>query len=83
MIIAAVLATVLVLLWSNWNWSTVKDLPVVSTVVTWFSQAPLPKADPQRFAVALAHLEHDKDQQYERLIREVLKGNSTKITLCP
>ena len=41
--------------------------------IPWFAQAPLPKADPQRFAVALAHFEHDKDQQYERLIREVLK----------
>src|SRR6266568_3146393 len=48
---------VLYLLWSNWNWSTVKDLPGVSTVVKWWSQAPLPKADPRRFAIALAHLE--------------------------
>lgn len=46
---------------------------MVSFIVTWLSQAPLPKADPQRFAVALAHLEHDKEQQYERLIRELLK----------
>jgi tetratricopeptide (TPR) repeat protein len=65
------IVAVLVLVWSNWN--TVKDFPVISSIVTWRSQAPLPKADPQRFAVALAHLEHDKEQQYERLIREVLK----------
>ena len=64
---------VLYLLWSNWNWSTVKDLPGVSTVVKWWSQAPLPKADPRRFAIALAHLEKDKEQQHELLIREVLK----------
>ena len=37
------------------------------------NQAPLPKADSQRFVVALAHLEHDKNQEHERLIREVLK----------
>jgi tetratricopeptide (TPR) repeat protein len=45
----------------------------VATIRTQFSQAPLPTADPQRFAVALAHLEYDQDQQYERLIREVLR----------
>jgi len=66
-----IVVVVLPLLWSNW--STVKDFPGISSIVAWFSQAPLPKADPQRFAVALAHLEHDKDQQYERLLREVLK----------
>jgi len=71
LIIVALLATLVPLLWSNW--STVKELPGVSSLITRFSQAPLPKADPQRFAVALAHLEYDKDQQYERLIREVLK----------
>ena len=38
------------------------------------NQAPLPKADSQRFVVALAHLEHDKNQEHERLIREVLKN---------
>jgi hypothetical protein len=66
-----IIVALLVLLWSNW--STVKDLPGVSAIGTWLSQAPLPKADPQRFTVALAHLEHDKDQRYERLIREVLR----------
>jgi hypothetical protein len=58
-------------IWSNW--STVKTFPVVSSLVAWFSQTRLPKADSQRFAVALAHLEYDHDAQYERLIREVLK----------
>lgn len=62
-----------IILWIWTNWSIVKTLPKVSSLVTWFIQAPLPKADPQRFAVALAHLEYDKDQQYEHLIREALK----------
>jgi hypothetical protein len=62
----------IILLWSNWSW--VKDLPGVSTIVMWRSQAPLPTADPQRFAVALAHLEDDQGKHHERLIREVLRG---------
>jgi hypothetical protein len=54
-----IVVAVLVLFWSNW--STVKDFPGITTIRTWFLHAPLPKADPQRFAVALAHLEHDQD----------------------
>jgi hypothetical protein len=68
-LIVVLLIVIVPWLWSNWG--AVKGLPIVFTSVTWFF--PLPKADPQRFAVALAHLEHDKDQQYARLIREVLK----------
>jgi tetratricopeptide (TPR) repeat protein len=51
----------------------VKDFPGVPSLMCWVSQERLPRADPQRFAVALAHLEYDKDQQYERLIREALR----------
>src|SRR5687767_13897241 len=47
------------------NWSMVKEFPVVSAFLQWLSQEPLPKADPTRFTVALAHLEHDKEQQEE------------------
>jgi hypothetical protein len=71
-ILASLLVLIISWMWSNW--STVKTLPVVSSIVTSFSQAPLPKADPQRFAVALAHLEDDKEpHQHERLILEALK----------
>ncbi|MGH8068904.1 MAG: hypothetical protein ACRERE_27465 [Candidatus Entotheonellia bacterium] len=66
-----ILVAIVGLVWSNW--SSVRELPGVATIRTWLSQAPLPTADPQRFAVALAHLEHDQDQQYERLIQEVLR----------
>src|SRR5262245_56535723 len=60
-------AVLVPLVWSNW--STVKELPGVSSMRTWFSQASLPTVDPRRFAVALAHLEHDTARQYERRIR--------------
>jgi tetratricopeptide (TPR) repeat protein len=71
LIMVAVLVVVVPLVWSNW--STVRDLPGMATIRTWLSQAPLPTVDPQRFAVALAHLEHDQDQQSARFIREVLR----------
>ena len=56
-----------------WNWDKVKNLLGVSTFISWMSRKPLPKADPKRFAVAIAHLDNDKDRQYERLIVEALK----------
>jgi len=56
-----------------WNWDKIRDLPGVSPIVSWTFQKSLPKADPKRFAVAIAHLENDKDRQHEVLIREALK----------
>jgi len=35
---------------------------------------PIPKADPNRFSVALAHLTHDDGEEVERLITESIKG---------
>lgn len=35
--------------------------------------APIPKADPRRFAIALAHLTHDNNQEVERLILESIR----------
>ena len=35
--------------------------------------APIPKADPNRFSVALAHLTHDDGQEVERLIIESIR----------
>jgi len=49
-----------------WQWGTIRSLPGVS-------QKSLPKADPKRFAVAIAHLENDPDHQHEILIVEALK----------
>jgi hypothetical protein len=61
-----------------WHWDKVKGLPGVSALVSRISgleiwQQRLPLADPERFSVAIAHLEHDQDQQYETLLIEVLK----------
>jgi protein O-GlcNAc transferase len=43
-----IVVAVVVLVWSNW--STVKDFPGIATIRTWFFQASLPTADPQRFS---------------------------------
>src|SRR5262249_9671849 len=46
-------------------------LPGAKHVVELF---PLPTADPKRFAVAVAHLENDDHQEYERAIIEALSS---------
>ena len=51
-----------------WNWGTLRTLPGIAPIVEWASQSNLRKADPQRFTVALAHLQNDEDRQYENLI---------------
>ena len=58
---------------SWWQWDRVRQLPGIETIVKWVSQDSLPKADPKRFAVVLAHIEHDQNGEYERLITEALK----------
>jgi len=56
-----------------WNWEKIQNLPGVSPIISRISQKSLPKADPRHFAIAIAHLENDKDHQYEVLIAEALK----------
>ncbi len=56
-----------------WQWDKVKEVPGVSALMVWWSQQPLPHASGTKFAVAVAHLEHDKDQEHERLIVEALQ----------
>ena len=55
-----------------WKWPEIRKRPFVERVIDRFSRAPLPKADPARFTVALAHLENDPKQADEKLIFEGL-----------
>ncbi|ATB36819.1 hypothetical protein CYFUS_002234 [Cystobacter fuscus] len=56
-----------------WNWEKVQKQPVVSDLVRLLSRKPLPKADPQRFSIAMTHLENDIGGENERLVSEALK----------
>ncbi len=56
-----------------WRWDKIRILPGMPTLLTWLSQEALPKADPQRFTVAVAHLDNDPDRQHERLLVEALQ----------
>jgi hypothetical protein len=56
-----------------WNWEKVRALPGVSAILSQLSRQSLPEADPNRFSIAIAHLENDKDRQHENLVVESLK----------
>ncbi len=60
-----------------WNWEKIRKLPGIA----WFLRRrarrpqpppPLPRASPGRFAVAVAHLENDRNSEQERLVIEAL-----------
>jgi tetratricopeptide (TPR) repeat protein len=68
-----VFSLILLFLYSWLHWDTVQHLPGVKNVVTWWHQEALPKADPNRLAVAVAHLDNDEDHNFQKLIIEDLK----------
>ena len=55
------------------NWDSVQKWPGIGFLVKRISRAPIPVADPNRFSVMMAHLEHDASGEYEQLIVEELK----------
>jgi len=47
--------------------------PLIHTGLDYLSRWPIPKADPNRFSILVAHLENDTNREYDRLIVEALK----------
>jgi hypothetical protein len=58
---------------SWWQWDKVRQLPGIKNVLALLSRESLPKADPKRFAVVVAHIEDDQDREFEKIIIEALK----------
>src|SRR5512135_3392905 len=42
-----------------WNWKDIRERPGIQAVVDWFAQEPLPQADPDKFSIAITHLNGD------------------------
>ena len=55
-----------------WQWDQISALPGVEPLVARVADKALPKGEPGKFNVALAHLEGDDKHEMERLIRESL-----------
>jgi len=56
-----------------WNWDDIARRPGVESILARFNQRALPTAPAGRLAIAVAHLERDKDQEHERLVRDGLR----------
>jgi tetratricopeptide (TPR) repeat protein len=54
-------------------WDKITSHPFVSPVLSLIFRKRLPKADPSRFAVAIAHLDNDKNHQHEHFIVDALQ----------
>ena len=59
-------------LWVIWKWPEIRKRPFVSKIIDRSPPAPLERAAPTRFTVALAHLEKDPQQEQEKLTFEGL-----------
>ncbi len=55
------------------NWDKVSKSPGITQLLTYCSRQSVPKADPSRYSVLVAHLENDTNREFELLIIESLK----------
>ena len=59
--------------WVWWNWDDIARRPGVESILARFKQRALPTAPAGRLAIAVAHLERDKDQEHETLLLDELR----------
>jgi hypothetical protein len=56
----------------SWKWDKIVNLPGIAEVVKVAGQKPLPRADPNRFSIAVAHLEGDANSELEQILVDAL-----------
>ncbi len=56
-----------------WKWGEIYKLPFVSSTISHLSRWSVPKADPNRFSILVAHLDNDTNREQELLTVEALK----------
>jgi hypothetical protein len=56
-----------------WNWDDIAKRPGVESLLARFKQRALPTAPAGRLAIAVAHLERDKDQEHKTLLLDELR----------
>jgi hypothetical protein len=67
------LAALLVLGGIWWKWDDVSKVPGIAELVKLLSQEKLPHADPDRFSIAVAHLDGDTNGDDEKLLVDALQ----------
>ncbi len=66
------LAAVSTLFAAWWNWDKLKTLPGFRSLVNRPKQQPIPRADPAKFSILVARLEHDSNDEQRRLVMQSL-----------
>jgi hypothetical protein len=59
-----------------WNWDDISKRPGIIELLSWLSERPIPKVQPGHLTIALAHLEDDKDNGFEKLIEDTISSNN-------
>jgi tetratricopeptide (TPR) repeat protein len=67
------LAVLAAAFWVYKNWDKVKTWPGIASILAYLRRRWVPKADPNRFSVMVAHLEKDAQMEHERLIVAALE----------
>jgi hypothetical protein len=57
--------------WTKWD--DIRTLPGPATLLAYLSEDPVPKADPNRFAVLVARLENDGNDELQQLILQLMQ----------
>jgi tetratricopeptide (TPR) repeat protein len=71
-LVGLALVTAAVFVWKHWG--SVKTWPGIASVLAYLSREAIPRADPHRFSVAVAHLEDDNATcNHEKLIVRLLR----------
>ena len=68
-----VLATILAMVAIWWQWDQIVTRPGIAEMVKLASREPLPRADPKRFSIAVAHLEGDTNSEQEQILIDALQ----------
>jgi hypothetical protein len=67
-----VLAVVFAVVAIWWLWDQIVELPGIKEIARLAGRKPLPRADPKRFSIAVAHLEGDANSELEQILVDAL-----------
>src|SRR5262249_6542523 len=57
-----------------WHWQHIEQMPLIDVVISWFGEQSLPRAAPNRFAIAVANLKNDSEHRLEDQIIDALRS---------
>lgn len=74
--VLGLIVLVAVVIW--WKWERIGRLPFIPSIIARVTRKALPKAVPDKFNIAVTHLQRDKDRETEQLIIEALADGGSR-----